>query len=294
MGNSIAYFKAYINMLDKINQNGADTAILKGSNIEYKFIETNAKSILLQELTVTGLGTYTRSGGYPTTGDADLTWVEYTMAQDRAAKFTLDTLDSKQAPLDIMTVAAEFNRTKVIPEMDAYRFEKICTLCGLDVSADLTYDTALAAIDTGIETLDDAECPKGNRVMFVSNNMYKLMKNSGEFFNMRIASEMNGTINREITTFDDMPLIRVSAARFKNDFDFSATDGFSAAGSAKDINFIIADVNAIAAVEQYSKPKIITPEFNVDADAYVFGFRVFHDLFIPANKLENVYIHTKA
>ena len=294
MANTIGYFKAYTNMLDEINKAASVTGILKGSKIDYKFSETNAKSILLKELTTTGLGTYTRDGGYPAAGDADLSWTEYTLTQDRGAKFNLDVLDSQQAMLDIMTIAADFNRTEVIPELDAYRFEKICSLCGIDVAADLTYDTALEAIDTGIETLDDAEVSKVGRFLYVSNGMYKLMKQSGEFFNMRMASEMNGIINREIDTFDGMPIIKVPTARFKTNFDFSATDGFSEAAGADDINFMIGDINAIAAVEQYSKPKIITPEFNADGDSYVFGFRVFHDLFIPANKLENIYIHTVA
>lgn len=130
--------------------------------------------------------------------------------------------------------------------------------------------------------------------MFVSNTMYKLMKQSGEWFNARIASEMNGILNREIQVFEGMPLIKVPSARFCNNFDFSATDGFSKATGSKDLNFVICDRNAVQAVVKYQKPKIVAPEYNTDGDFYVYGYRINHDLFSPTNKQAFVYIHAKS
>ena len=291
MSNSIAYTEAYLNLLDQIYAANTATAILEMSKNAVRFSGENSKTVYMQELTVEGLGTYSRSAGY-VSGDADVAWTAYTLAQDRGKKFILDALDKEQALIEIMQIAAEFQRTKVTSEVDAYRFEKICTLCSLDVSADLTYDTAIEALDTGIETLDDAEVPVDSRVLFVSNNYYKLMKQSGEWFNVRTAKER--IIDREIETFDGMRIIRVPKNRFYNNFDFSATDGFTIASGAKQINFMIADKNAIAAVMKYENPKIVDPKYNSDADAWVYGYRCFHDLFIPTNKKSGVYIHAES
>lgn len=293
MANTIEYVNAYVKMLDLINKKEACTSFLESNGLAVKFDETDAQVVKIYGVSFNGLGTYSRANGYPD-GSVDSAWQTFTMAMDRGTKIPLDALDAKEAYLEIMFLAAEFQRTKVVPEVDAYRFSKICTLAGIDVAADLTYDTAIAAIDTGIETLDDAECPQNNRVCFVSNNMYKLLKNSGELFNIRLTTQNNGVVNREIMYLDNMPIVRPAATVFKTAFTFSATDGFTPAGGVKDINFMICDAASVMAVNNYNKPKIITPELNADGDGFIYGYRIYHDLFIPDAKLPNVYIHTKA
>jgi len=133
-----------------------------------------------------------------------------------------------------------------------------------------------------------------NRIMFISNGTYKNIKKSGEFYNIRIAKEMDNAINREFETFDGMRLIRVPTGRFCNDFDFSATDGFAKATGSKNLNFVIADKTAITAITKYQNPKIIEPRYNQDADSWTYAYRCLHDLFVPTNKLSGVYIHAES
>jgi len=293
MANSIAYATAYLEMLDMIYKKESCTSDLELNPLAVRFSASNPKTIELKDFTFEGLGTYDRSAGYDE-GDFDIAWTPYTLTRDRGKKFILDTLDSKEALTTIMEAAAEFTRTKVVPEIDAIRFSTMKTLCGVDAAADLTYDTALAAIDAAIVVLDDAEVPQEGRVLYVSNEVYKLMKQSGEFFNTRISSQNNGVINREIMMFDNMKLVRVPKTRFYSEIDLSATNGYSkTAVTGRDINFIIAHAGSVSAITNYVSPKIVEPGFNNNADAFIFGFRVFHDLIIPTNKLSSVYIHTK-
>lgn len=181
-------------------------------------------------------------------------------------------------------------------EIDAYRFEKLCTDCGLDVSADLTDDTVIQAIDTGIKTLNDAEVPQENRAIMVSNNVYNLMKQSGEHFNVRMVQQNNGDINRNITMFDDMPVLKVPSARFHNNFDFTASGagGFTPNVSAKALNFVIAYLPAVVGVKKHVSPKIIHPDYNATADAWLYAYRIYHDLFVPYYKRNGIYIHSVA
>ena len=299
MANSIAYAKKYLAMLDRIFKQGAATALLTAAEGRYKFSDQNAKDILLQKVTSQGMGTYNRATGY-VAGDSDLTWETHTFSQDRGRKYNLDKMDAREAFLLVSTLMAEVMRTKIIPEVDAYRFHKMVSLCGVNETADLTYDDAIAAVDTGVEVLDDAEVPKEGRILFVSNSMYKKMKQSGEKFDTRLVTQNNKIINRDIAYFDDMPLVRVPKARFYSAFDFydgttggEEDGGFVAASGAKELNFMIVPIQLIIAVIKHLSPKLIAPEVNQTADGWIFAYRLYHDLFVPENKLAGVYVHKK-
>lgn len=299
MANSIAYAKKYLAMLDRIFKEGAATALLTAAEGRYKFSDQNAKDILLQKITSQGMGTYSRATGY-VAGDSDLTWETHSFGQDRGRKYNLDKMDAREAFIQVSTLMAEVMRTKIIPEVDAYRFHKMVSLCGVDETADLTYDDAVEAIDTGVQTLDDAEVPKEGRVLFVSNSMYKKMKLSGEKFDTRLVTQNNKIINRDIMYFDDMPLVRVPKARFYSAFDFydgttggEEDGGFVVASGAKELNFMIVPVSLIIAVIKHLSPKLVAPEVNQSADGWIFAYRLYHDLFVPENKLDGVYVHKK-
>lgn len=293
MANTIQYVVDYLNMLDGINKKELVTGDLQVNPLAVRFSSSNPKTIEIKSFAFEGLGDYDRSAGYDE-GDFDITWTPYTLTHDRGKKMILDTLDSKEALTTILEAAAEFTRTKVVPEVDAIRFATMAQRCGVDVSGSLTLDTVLESIDTAIQTLDDAECPSEGRILYVSNETYKLMKNSGEFFNTRISSQNNGVINRDIMMFDNMRLVRVPSGRFYTKITLSATNGYAKAVDGKDINFAIAHAGSVAAVTNYVAPKIVEPAQNNSADAYIFGYRMFHDLIIPDNKLSNIYIHAKA
>ena len=300
MANSIAYAKKYLAMLDRIFKEGAATALLTAAEARYKFSDQNAKDILLQKITSQGMGTYNRATGY-VAGDSDLTWETHSFGQDRGRKYNLDKMDAREAFIQVSTLMAEVMRTKIIPEVDAYRFHKMVSLCGVNETADLTHDDAINAVDTGVEVLDDAEVPKEGRVLFVSNSMYKKMKLSGEKFDTRSVTQNNKIINRDIAYFDDMPLVRVPKARFYSEFYFydgttggEEDGGFVVASGAKELNFMIVPISLIIAVIKHLSPKLVAPEVNQSADGWIFAYRLYHDLFIPENKLDGVYVHKKS
>jgi hypothetical protein len=243
-----------------------------------------------------GLANYNRVSGY-VGGDIDNVWQPHTFAIDRGRKFSLDTIDEMDARLEAMTIMAEIQRLKINPEIDAYRFSKMVTLAGVDVAANLTYDTALIAIDNAVIRMNEDSVPMENRILYVSNTMYAKMKQAGDGFNLRMGKD----IDRNINTFDGMQIVVVNSSVFKTAFDFNdgttlgQTDGgFAAASGAKDINFMIVYTPAVIAIKKHFAPKFVNPEVNPDGDFYVFGFRLVHDLFIPTNKLPGVYVHTVA
>lgn len=293
MANAYSFPVAYQNMLDRIYQEVAVTADLTAADSKYRFSGQDAKTVYLKKIALQGLGSYTRDTGYDS-GDITISWEAHTMGQDRSKKFILDAMDAREAYLQIAEVAAEFMRTKVVPEMDAYRFHKIRSLCNVDTTGTLTADTVVAAIRTGKKTLDDAEVPKEGRILYVSNAVYQLMVDSGEFIKTLNVNNNNGVISTEILMFEGMEVRQVPQGRFYTIFDFatSGAGGYSVNVSGKAINFMIVYKPEIIAVVKHMSPKIVTPELNQSADGWIFGFRLYHDLFIPENKLTGVYIHS--
>lgn len=297
MANSIAYASEYQRMLDMIFKKESCTAILEATASQLRPDLVNAKNVYLRKMSVNGLGTYSRSTGF-VSGDATVTWENHALTQERGRKFNIDVMDSVEAYTTIAEIAAEFQRTQVVPEIDAYRFYKMYSLCGTNAQAVLTYDTVVPAIDTGIAALDDLEVPMNNRVLFVSNNAYQLMKQSDDSVKTRIVTGMNNVINREIEIFDGMPLIRVPSGRFNTSITlYDGTSGGQTAGgfvtAGYDINFMIVPLDIVAGVVKYVAPGIIAPQDNQSADAWIYKYRIYHDLFIGENKVDGVYIHDK-
>jgi len=298
MSNTVGYAKAYIAMLDKAYKQGAMTAGLEADASQFRASDIAANSIYVRKVAADGLADYSRSTGY-VGGDTTISWEAHTFAFDRARKYTLDAMDEMEAYTQAAEVAAEVYRLSVIPEIDAYRFSKLVSIAGLDVSATLTDDTCITALDTAIATMDDNEVPQENRILYVSNNMYKLMKQSGEFFNVRTGSIQ--VMDRNIEVFDGMPIIKVPTARFKSAFTFldgtsqgETAGGFVPTQGAKDLNFAIVSKGSTLGIVKHIAPKLIAPALNPDSDGYVFGFRVYHDLFVLDNKTNGIYIHSKA
>lgn len=298
MANTINYAKSYINMLDSVYKLNSTTAGLEASPNMFKTSDISANSIYIKKMSSDALADYSRAGGY-VGGDQTIEWEAHTFSIDRGRKYVLDAMDAEEAYLQAAELAAEIYRTKVIPEVDAYRFSKLVTLGGVDVAADLTYDTAVTSLDTAIATMDDNEVQAEGRILFVSNNYYKLLKQSGEFFNIRTGTQT--VLNRNIEVFDSMPIVRVPTARFKTAFTFldgtsqgETAGGFTPSQAAKDINFMIVSKEAAIGVLKHIAPKIISPENNQNSDGWIYAFRVYHDLFVLDNKVDGVYVHTKA
>jgi hypothetical protein len=288
--NTVEYALKYLDMLDRVYKAGSVTSVLEPAANLYKFDSANEKTVYIKTITAEGLGTYNRSTGYDD-GDLTIAWAAHTFSQDRGKRFLLDTQDEKEAYTQMAEVGAEFQRVYVNSELDAYRFEVLCTNAGNTVTAALTYDDVIAAIRTGIQTLDNAEVPQEQRILFVSAAIQQAMEDSGEFFKTINVTQNNGTIDTTIKTFNNMPVIPVPSGRFYNDFDFSATNGYSVAAGGDALNFVIVYKPAAMAIVKYKTSNIIDAAANQTADGYILKYRIYHDCFCPANKVNGIYVH---
>jgi hypothetical protein len=303
MANTIALAKKYLPLLDEAYKKASVTSILDAPQ-ELVRESINAKEILIPKTVLQGLGDYSRSTGY-VTGDVTFSWETHTFTQDRGRSFQVDDQDNLETvELAFGTLAGEFIRNHVVPEVDAYRFATMAakTAVGnIATPATLSKTTAMQAIDTGLEKLYDGEVDENTAVLFVSAEVYTYLKQSDLIVRNIDVQASNGTINRTIETLDNgIPVIRVPRNRFYTAIDLNSggvgeeVGGYAKAAAGKDINFMIVDKRAVLPVVKTALPRIFDPMTNQSANAWKYDYRLYHDIFVPSNKTKGIYLHNKA
>ena len=120
MANAITLFKQYVTLLDEVYKAAALTSVLDGAP-ELAKQGANVNELIIPKISMDGLANYSRNGGY-VSGDVTLTNETVTCNFDRGRMFTVDNLDNAEsAGIAFGRLASEFIRTKVVPELDAFR-----------------------------------------------------------------------------------------------------------------------------------------------------------------------------
>ncbi len=294
--NAIQTITKYIPLLDQVYALASCSAILDTPNALVR--ETaDAKTVLIAESAMSGLGDYSRADGF-TNGDLTLEWRPYTFTHDRGRSFQIDAMDDAETMgMAFGSLASEFIRIKVTPEIDAVRFAKYATNAGASVAADLTKETTVPAISDAETVMEENEVTIANCVLFITPTCYGHVKNDTEHFQRTLVPSENP--NRNFGTFDEMPVVKVPQKRFYTavtlyDGKTNAAGGYVKAEGAKDINFMIVDRSAVIQLIKHGKIRVFDPDTNQSADAYKVDYRVYHDAWVLNNKKNGIFCHTKA
>lgn len=170
MANTIALAKRFVPILDEIYKNAALTSDLDGAQ-ELVREGANANELIIPKLDMQGLGDYSRNGGY-VDGDVTLTNETVKCNYDRGRMFNVDYLDNMEtAGIAFGRLAGEFIRTKVTPELDAFRFAEYCGIDGIstaDAAALSTGADVIAALRAGTNAMDEDEVPYDQRYLYIT------------------------------------------------------------------------------------------------------------------------------
>jgi hypothetical protein len=288
MANNIALAKNYIPLLDEVYKLSSLTAVLE-SPAELARAGASAREILLPKMDLVGLGDYNRTTGYAV-GDVTLTYQTHTFNFERGRKFSLDAMDNEETQgVLVGRLLGEYVRTKVVPELDAFRFAKFATEAnaaniGTFVSAELNNGTAIiAAIRAGVTKLDDAEVPPEGRFLFITPNMLGLVEDL--------------KTDESRAALAGLTVVKVPQSRFRTAItqDAGATagaGGFTKAVGAKDINFMLVSNTAPVIFTKHLVSDILDPAVNPDADAWVMKYRSYGLAEVLENKIGGIYCHT--
>lgn len=290
MPNAIELATQFVPILDELYAQSSLTANLDGAP-ELARQGANANELIIPMLEMQGLGEYSRNDGY-VNGDVTLTNETVKCNFDRGRKFQVDNMDNLEtAGIAFGRLAGEFIRTKVTPEVDAFRFASYAAADGISkVAAGATLSTGeavIAALRAAQNKMDEDEVPYENRHLYITPTLHGLVEDmdttkSKDVLN-GFASVTKVPQNRFYTAIDQ-----------KSGKDGEAVGGYAKNADAKDINFMIIHKGAVIQFPKHVVPKIVEPAVNPDADAYIFGYRNVGIADVYENKTAGIYLHHKA
>ena len=295
MAQSIALATKFQPILDEIYKAASLTARMDAQTKPVDFAGANVVKVFKTD--PIGLGTYSRVSGYPA-GQVVGAWETMTLSIERGRAFVIDRMDDEETlGMAFGTLASEFIRTEVAPELDAYRFAKYAGTSGIQTVEGATLDanSILTAIDAAKLALDQNEVPREGRLLYISDACLNLLEGKVSRF---LANE--NVVDRTVNRFDGMEVIMVPQTRFytKVTLDEGASvdaGGYSkTSNTGKDVNFMIIHPSSVLQVTKHAALKVFTPEENQTTDGWLVQYRIYHDAFVYDNKVKGIYLHKKA
>lgn len=295
MANSIATATNYLPFVDELYSRASTSSVLENNELVGGFV--GAKTVQILDVATQYLGDYGRNSGY-VDGDITATWEAHTLTQDRGRRFVLDVMDNEETKGQALGAAMNrFMRNGVVPEVDAYRYAVLASKAANSAEADLTASTIVPAIDTGMTTMEEANVSLEGGFLFVTPTKLKEIENSAKF--VRNVNNGDSSYDFRIQGFyDGLRVVKVPQSRFytaisQND---GSTAGQEAGGYAKDaagknINFMIVATGAVFPVTKHRVNEMISARDNQTADGDIVKYRLYHDIFVPKNKTEGIYLH---
>ena len=290
MANTIALAKKYVPKLDEGFQRASLTVDME-SDAMLARDGANTNEIVIPKISMDGLADYNRNSGY-VNGDVSLTWETVKFNYERGRMFTIDNMDNEESmDLAFGRLAGEFIRTKVVPELDAFRFATLAGVSGIGkVSTGTTLAdgaAVIAAVRAATNKMDEDEVPTENRLLYITPTLYGMVQ------------DMDSTKSKEVLG-RFKKIIQVPQSRFYTAIDLKdgtssgeEKGGYTKAEAAKDINFLAVEKSAVLQFTKHAVPKIITPEQNQNADAWKYGYRNYGLIDVYENKTAGIYLHHK-
>lgn len=289
MANTIALAKNYTSILDEVYCNASLTADLTSDNTMVK-AGANANEIIYPQISVTGLGDYSRNSGY-TDASVNLEWKTAKFNYDRGAKISVDVMDNEESRDLAFTMAGStLVREKVAPEADAFVFATLAGTAGISKATPATYADAtefLAALIEAKNKMDEDEVPEEGRILYATPTL------------MNGVMALDTTKSREILNSFTVKK-KVPQSRFYTAIDL--LDGkspgeeaghYKKADLGKEINFMIIHKPAVIKFDKHTASDIIPASANPDADADISKYRKYGIVDVYQNKVAGIYMSCK-
>ena len=219
--NLVTKFLPYV---DEIFKNESKRSLLTNQDFDW----TGAHTVKVYKVTTSTMNDYDRAGTgennsrYGAVAALGATTEEFTLTKDRSFTFAIDKLDVDETAQQVQasSALARQQREEIIPEVDTYVYNVMCTKAGnkpaaIALTAENIYDEILKAS----QALDEAEVPETQRVLLVTPATYKLMKQSSDItMETDIGEDMR--LKGVISNLDGANVIKVPASRLPEKFGF--------------------------------------------------------------------------
>lgn len=298
--NTLEYAAVFMEGLDQQLVENSTTGWMEDNAGQVQY--NGGAEVKIPKMQMSGLGDYDRDGGFAR-GAVTVTYETKEMTQDRGRTFQLDAMDVDETNFAAMAgnVMGEFQRTKVIPEIDAYRYSTIAKLAeenGRLKEWAPERDKILEKLVEDITEVRDAAGDCAELVVAMNAKLAgKLDLEKGGTNVLQSGVFQQGAAELKVREVDGIPIIRVPSARFQTAYTFfdgvtesEAAGGFAPTEKAQEINWIVILKRAPVAVSKTDVTRIFDPMTNQNANAWKIDYRKYHDLWILDNGLEGILV----
>ncbi len=288
MLNNIILAKQFVPILDEVYRLASLTSDLDGSP-ELVRAGANADEMCIPMIDMSGLGDYDRNSGY-VNGDVTLRWETVKCNYDRGRMFQVDNMDNQEsANIAFGKLASEFLRTKVAPEIDAFRFASYASLENISITSGTLSDgnAVVAALRAASTKMDEDEVPTEDRYLYITPTLKGLVDD--------LDTTKSKEVLKKFTKIVEVPQRRFyTAISLKNGTsEDEKAGGYVKAEGAADINFEIIHKPAVIQYPKHVAPKVVDPSQNQNADAWKYGYRNVGVAKGYENKRAGIYVHHK-
>ena len=247
-------------------------------------------------------------------GGVDIRWEILRLQWVRGKQFRIDYIsDEETAGIIIGNALEEFNRVKVIPEVDVARFGVIAehTATSLGNRVELTADPSgaqssgayinakdgptgvITRFNEAFEFLKEMGVPVDQQIIYVNPTVMTMIRTSKELVHFITQGDYRNEagITFTVDKYEKRPIIEVQSDRF---FTSPVLDdgGYHASSASKLINFMVVSTKAVVPVRKLEWSKIYGPEQSGLAGfhGYLIDYLLYHGCFVPRNKAVGVYL----
>lgn len=274
--NLVTKFLPYV---DEMFTTESKKSVLTNNDFEW----TGAHTVKVYKVSTAEMTDYDRTGTgenasrYGAVAGLSATTEEFTLTKDRSFTFAIDKLDSDETAQQLSgaSALARQQREVIIPEVDTYVYNVMCTKAGTKpAGVALTAENIYTEILKASETLDNAFVPETGRVLVVTPATYTLMKQCKDItMETDIGNDMR--LKGVIGMLDGASVIKVPANRLPSAF-----------------GFMLAHPSATVAPTKLEDYKIHQDPPGISGDL-VEG-RIVYDAFVLDNKTKAIYYQATA
>lgn len=306
MGNMIKYATIFQNELDKAAIQSMLTGWMDINSGKVKY--SGGKEVKVPQLSVDGLADYDRAGGTGfKKGTINIEYKTKEMTQDRGRKFSIDANDVDETGfvLTAGNIMGEFQRTQVIPEIDAYRLSALATTAmkvdgdkNVEYSYTPTSKDIIQKIKNGIKTIRNNGY-NGELIIHLTYDALTEVEIAA-LGKLSSVTFSQGGIDTQVPSIDRCPLIPTPQNRMYSMIKLydGVTSGEEKGGYVKaengiECNFLIVPRDIPIAVTKQDIMRIFDPQTNQEANAWAMDYRRYHDIWVLDNKINSVYANFK-
>lgn len=268
---AINYAEKYSSQIDE--RFSKEAMSMGAVNQDYDFV--GAQTVHVYSVPTAPMHDYTKTGlsRYGTPEELGNSVQEMTMSQDRSFTFTIDKGNFTDTQM-VNAAGAALNRQLrevVIPEVDKYRFSKICANAGTTATEAITKDNAYDAFLTGTMTLTDNLVPLAGATAYVSSAFYKLIKEDSSFVKQSETGQ-EIAVKGQVGMIDGVPLVVLPKSYLPTNVDFFIT-------------------NKIATTAPVKLSEYKTHDNPPGVNGWLVEGRTYYDAFVLDNKKSAIYVH---